>query len=96
MLASAGGDGSVRLWDFDSDESVGKLLDGHSDVVRSVAFSPDSRLLVTAGEDGFVRVWDAPWEAKQACSLAQPYVVNSQLEPYLPTGWTRRGCRLPD
>ncbi|HEU5443222.1 MAG TPA: serine/threonine-protein kinase, partial [Steroidobacteraceae bacterium] len=34
-------------------------LIGHTDRVRSVAYSPDGRRLVTASHDGTARVWDA-------------------------------------
>ncbi len=36
----------------------GRTLRGHTDVVNTVAFSPDDRLLVTAGRDHDVIVWD--------------------------------------
>ena len=35
-----------------------RVLRGHQDVVNSVSFSPDGRLLVTAGRDHDVIVWD--------------------------------------
>jgi WD40 repeat protein/serine/threonine protein kinase len=57
-LASAGGDGTVRLWDAATGAIVRELR-GHSGVVMSVAFSPDGRLLASAGLDGMLRVWDA-------------------------------------
>ena len=56
LVATAGYDGMVKLWDMQS----GKLkadLNQHKGWVRSLAFSPDGSQLVTAGEDGNVIVW---------------------------------------
>ncbi|MBT9316331.1 WD40 repeat domain-containing protein [Leptothoe spongobia] len=55
-LASASGDGTVKLWDKSGREL--QTLEGHSNAVWSVSFAPDGQTLASASTDGTVKLWD--------------------------------------
>jgi WD40 repeat protein len=57
LIASAGEDGSVRLWTADG-AAVRQSLAGFPELVRSVRFSPDGRWLAAGSHGGQVRVWE--------------------------------------
>jgi WD40 repeat protein len=57
-LASAGFDGTLRLWDGQSHE-LQQTLTGNGGQVYDVAWSPDGSQLASVGQDGLVRLWDA-------------------------------------
>jgi WD40 repeat protein len=66
LIASAGGDKQVLLWE----SATGNLLhalEGHTQAVTSAAFSPDGRWLASGGLDGRLVIWEVlPPEAASA------------------------------
>lgn len=57
LLASAGDDHLIRLWDLDRGESKA-TLSGHNTLVTQLAVSPDGRTLVSGDYRGHLRIWD--------------------------------------
>jgi WD40 repeat protein len=64
-LATAGLDGTSRLWEPSAEKpaEAGVLLRGHSGTVRAVVISPDGRWLVTGSDDRTIRLRDLGIEA---------------------------------
>jgi eukaryotic-like serine/threonine-protein kinase len=74
LLASAGWDGSVRLWNLDNPRQTMAPLTAHHGRAWAVAFSPDGRTLATGGDDGTIRLWNLP-------SLQEAAVLNGHTGP---------------
>lgn len=56
LIASAGGNHSIKIWDLDEDTVT--TLGNHSEIVNSIAFSPDGRFLVSGSDDSTMKLWD--------------------------------------
>ncbi len=57
MLASAGGDGIIRVWNFESRQLISSI-EKHGRAIRSLAFSIDGNRLASSSEDGNTYVWE--------------------------------------
>jgi WD40 repeat protein/serine/threonine protein kinase len=58
FLASAGGDGAIKLWNIATGRVILTLENAHSGFACSVAFHLQGKYLASAGEDQRVKVWD--------------------------------------
>jgi WD40 repeat protein len=58
ILATAGVDDSLRLWDVATEKEL-RSTKAHVGGVFAVAFAAGGRLVISAGADGVIRLWDS-------------------------------------
>jgi WD40 repeat protein len=85
LLASAGRDGLVRLWNVETAQPIANLAD-HAMLVNDVAFSPDGAFLASAGEDGGIQIWDVRTHEPVRLLAGHRGAVNSMA--FAPDGKT--------
>lgn len=99
QLAVGGDDGSVRLWDGlecqnPQQNGVGtqcldvpQRLHAHQGHVRTVAWSPDARLLATGGDDGMLAIW-------YPAQSQTPLLRVPHNDPLLSLAWSADGTKV--
>jgi WD40 repeat protein len=62
---------AVRLWSLPDGTEISAGVDEHDTAIQAVAFSPDSKLLVSGGRDQQLHLWDAAtWRSRKAIRTA--------------------------
>ncbi|KAI9461530.1 hypothetical protein F5148DRAFT_1214939 [Russula earlei] len=56
MVVSGGPERVIRMWDPRAGKRIGKLV-GHTDNIRAILVSEDSRCLLTASADASIKLW---------------------------------------
>ncbi|XP_015187428.1 PREDICTED: WD repeat, SAM and U-box domain-containing protein 1 isoform X1 [Polistes dominula] len=92
-IATAGDDEKTTLWDMDSMEHLQqscRIFEGHADAITSIAFTHDSRYLVTACNEGTWRLFDILNEKSEQCLLVcdEAHDLGVQGCDFSPTGST--------
>ena len=75
-LATAGEDGTARIWDALTGRERAKLT-GHRGAVTAVAIAPDGNWLATAGDDRTTRIWDAVTGPERLTMLGRTGTPNT-------------------
>jgi WD40 repeat protein len=81
LLATAGDDHRIRVWNL-TDGTLVQRLEGHTDWVRTVDYSPDGRTLASAGNDRQICLWSAASGAKlEVLPLHQAPIASIRYSP---------------
>lgn len=91
MLATAGYEGQVTLWDAVDGRQLHALA-GHRGRVWSVTFSRDAAMIAAAGADHTVRLW--PTDAAGSGPLAGPAVLHGHGAPIRSVAFSPDGTRI--
>jgi WD40 repeat protein len=57
-IVSGSDDSTIRVWDAETGEMIGRPLEGHGDGASCVAFFPDGKCIVSGSWDRTMRVWN--------------------------------------
>jgi WD40 repeat protein len=83
MLATAGKDHRVILWNVQTHQKIA-TLNGHTDALQSVTFSPDNKMIATGSVDRTVKLWDVQTRQERATLAGHIHAVWSVV--FAPNG----------
>ena len=77
LVATAGQDGLVRVWDLNRGRAVTTIKAHPGNWALGASLSPDGRQVATAGDDGTVALWDLNGEEKRVLLRLSPNYGNA-------------------
>ena len=96
QIASAGGDGLVKVWDANTGETAA-TLDNHTDRIWALTVDPDTKTLVSGGGDSIVTFWKDTTSATIAATTAastERIEQEQKLQNYIHKGSFREAITL--
>lgn len=96
LIASAGGDGLLKVWDASTGE-VAATLDNHTDRIWALTINPDTGMLVSGGGDSVVTFWkdtSSETAAKTSAAATQRVEQDQELQNYIHRGNYREAITL--
>lgn len=73
----------IKIWDIDKSQ-ITRILDGHTDYITSITFSPDGNKLVSASRDHTIRIWDI--ESNRCVKIIKAHLDTVYSASYSPDG----------
>lgn len=103
IIAAAGGDGEVRLWDLATHTQLAELRPllysaGPANTANTVAFSPHGGTLASGGSDGAIRLWSGlTWRSfaelrDELCRLVGNSINQADRRRFAPDMARQRSC----
>ncbi|XP_043479548.1 DDB1- and CUL4-associated factor 10 [Leptopilina heterotoma] len=83
IFATCSDDSTVALWDARNLKQRIRTLQGHSNWVKNVEYSPKDGLLLTSGFDGSIYTWDINSFTESSCLYTRVFQTNGLMRTRL-------------
>lgn len=82
LLASAGDDCKIKLWDLSKKSQEKTLGEGEHDVpINVITFSPDGKFLASGDDSGYIKIWDMNTYKNEVLKQHQKAVTSLSFTP---------------